>query len=69
MQQKLPKLYCPTVRKKCSSDQENLLKFEVEGREFAKILRSLGKFIQTVVTEWSGFDKIEQFKLKKNIGI
>ena len=27
-------------KKKCSSDQEKLLKFEAEGREFAKCLRS-----------------------------
>ena len=32
----------------CSSDRENILKFEVEGREFAKILRSLEQFVQTV---------------------
>ena len=32
----LPKLFCPTVRKKCSSDQEKRLKFEAEGREFTK---------------------------------
>ena len=36
------------MRKKCSSDQEELLKFEAEGREFEKILRSLEQFIQTV---------------------
>ena len=29
---------------KCSSDQEKLLKFEAEGREFAKILRSLEQY-------------------------
>ena len=29
------------MRKNCSSDQEKLLKFESEGREFAKFLRSL----------------------------
>ena len=29
------------MRKKCSSDSEKLLKFKAEGREFAKILRSL----------------------------
>ena len=34
--------------KKCSSDREKLLKFEAEGREFAKFLRSLEQFIQTV---------------------
>ena len=44
----LPKLFKPTVRKKCSSDQEKLLKFEAEGREFAKFLKSLEQFIQTV---------------------
>ena len=44
----LPKLFCPTVRKNCSSDRENLLRFEAEGREFANILRSLEQFIQTV---------------------
>ena len=36
------------MRKKNSSDQEKLLKFEAEGREFANILRSLKQFIQTV---------------------
>jgi len=39
-----------TVRKNCSSDQEKLLKFKAEGREFAKFLRSLEKFIHTVRT-------------------
>ena len=32
----------------CSSDQEKHLKFEAEGREFAKFLKSLGQFAQTV---------------------
>ena len=36
------------MRKKCFNDRENFLKFEAEGREFAKILRSLEQFIQTV---------------------
>ena len=45
----LPKLFWPTtVRKNCSSDREKLLKFKAEGREFAKCLRSLEQFIQTV---------------------
>ena len=44
----LSKLFLPTVRKKCSSDREKLLKFETEGREFAKFLRSLEQFIQTI---------------------
>ena len=35
------------MRKKCSSDQEKLLKFKAEGREFANFLRSLEQFIQT----------------------
>ena len=39
----LPKLFWPTVRKK-----DKLLKFEAEGHEFAKFLRSLEQFIQTV---------------------
>ena len=44
-----PKLFWPAVRKKWSSDWEKLLKFESEGREFAKKkLRSLEQFIQTV---------------------
>jgi hypothetical protein len=33
-----------TVRKNCYSDLENCLKFKAEGREFAKILRSLKQF-------------------------
>ena len=44
----LAKLSWPTVRKNCSSDREKVLKFEAEGRELAKILRSLEQFIQTV---------------------
>ena len=36
------------MRKNCSSDQEFFLKFKAEGREFAKILRPLEQFIQTV---------------------
>ena len=37
----LPKLFWPTVGKKNSSDRGRLLKFEADGREFAKFLRSL----------------------------
>ena len=44
----LPKLFWPTVRKNCCSDRENVLKFEAEGWEFAKFLRSLEQFIQRV---------------------
>ena len=44
----LPELFWPTVRKKCSIDREELLKFKVEGQEFSKFLRSLEQFIQTV---------------------
>ena len=36
------------MRKKCSNDREKLLKFEAEGREFAKFVRSLEQFIQTI---------------------
>ena len=35
----------------CSNDQEKLLKFESEGREFAKFLRSQEQFIQTVKSQ------------------
>ena len=44
----LAKLFRPTVRKNGSKIEKNLLKFEAEGREFAKILRLLEQFIQTV---------------------
>ena len=33
----LPKLFWPAMRKNCSSDREKILKFEAEGREFAKV--------------------------------
>ena len=36
------------MRKNCSTDREKLLKFEAEGREFAKNLRSVEQFIQAV---------------------
>ena len=36
------------MRKNCSSDSEKLLKIEAGGGEFAKFLRSLQQFIQTV---------------------
>ena len=52
----LPKLFWPTVRKKCSSDREKLLKFEAAGREFAKFLRSLNRTIYSNnFLEQSGF--------------
>ena len=67
------------MRRNCSSDQEKLLKFEAQGQEFTKILRSLEKFIQKVkgqniflVTEcffnlsWRFLisNELEQFKFK-----
>ena len=73
------------MRKNCSSDRENFLKFEAEGREFAKNLRSLEQFVQTVkdqkISDQNTFltcswrflrsNKLEQleFKLEKIIGI
>ena len=36
------------MRKSCSSDGEKLLNLEAEGRAFAKFLRSLEQYIQTV---------------------
>ena len=38
----LPKLFWHTVRKNASSDQEKLLKFEAEGREFCKLFEITG---------------------------
>ena len=35
------------MRKNCAIDQEKLLKFEAEDREFENFLRSLEQFIQT----------------------
>ena len=37
-----------TAEQNCSSDREKVLKFKAEGQEFAKFLRSLEQFIQTV---------------------
>ena len=42
------KLLWSTERKNCPSEREKLLKFEAEGGEFAKFLRSLEKFNWTV---------------------
>ena len=41
------------MRKNYSSDQEKLLKFEAKGQEFAKVLRSLEQFIQTVKGQYN----------------
>ena len=68
------------MRKNCSSDREKYLKFEAEGQEFAKFLRSLEQFIQTVkgqnnflTCSWRflRYNELEQleFKLEKIIGI
>ena len=42
------KIVLTYFEKKCSSDPKKVLKFVAEGREFAKYLRSLEQFIQTV---------------------
>ena len=55
-----PELLWPTVRRKCSSDQEKLLKFEAEGREFAKYLRSL----KSVQFRWKSADVILKRTIK-----
>ena len=49
----LPKFFWPTVRKNCSSDWENFLKFKAEDWEFEKKLRSLEQFIQTVKGQYN----------------
>ena len=36
------------MRKNYFSDREKLLKFQTEGREFARFLKSIEQFIQTV---------------------
>ena len=36
------------MRKNCSSDREKHLELEAENREFAKILKSVEQFIETV---------------------
>ena len=36
------------MKENCSSDRDKLLKLEAKGQEFAKILRSVEQFIQTV---------------------
>ena len=58
-------------KKKCSSDREKLLKFEAEGRKFAKILRSLEQnAFLTCSLRFFRCNKIEnlEFKLEKIIG-
>ena len=50
------------MRKNCSSDRENILKFKAGGQEFAKLLRSLEKFIQTVKDQ-NSFGNIMLFSL------
>ena len=47
------KLFWLTVRKLWSSNQERLLKFKAEGQEFAKSLRSLDQFVQTVKGQYN----------------
>ena len=66
------------MRKNCYSDREKHLKFEAEGREFAKVLKSLEQFIQTVEGQnnfrnrmlvTGCFSDLIQFKLEKIIAI
>ena len=52
----LPKLFWPTVRKKCSSDREKNLKFEAEGWEFAK-------HFEMTRTIYSNNERSEEFLL------
>ena len=41
------------MRKNYSGDRGKLLKLEAEGREFAKILRSLEKFVRTMKGQYN----------------
>ena len=45
---KMEMVFCYLLREKIVLVREKLLKFEAEGREFAKILRSLEQFVLTV---------------------
>ena len=56
----LPKLFWPTVRKNCSSDREKLLKFEAEGRECAKFLRSLKPLQNKKGQKYLGYPRKKQ---------
>ena len=47
------------MRKICSSDREKLMKYEVEGQEYAKVLKSLNRTI------YLNSERSEQF-LKQN---
>ena len=53
-----PKLFWPSMRKNCSSDREKLWKFEAEGLEFAKFLRSLEQFFQTLKDEYNIWNRM-----------
>ena len=44
----LSKLFWPTVRKNCPSDRDIFLRYETEDRKFARFLKSIELFIQTV---------------------
>ena len=59
----LPKLFSPIARKKCSSDQEKLLKFDAEGRELCAFFASIWeilKIIQNSNWEWLVASKLER---------
>ena len=58
------------MRKNCSSDQEKLLKFEAEGQEFAKFVRSLDQFLQTVEGQIIFFSRVPNMTgvLNKSVG-
>ena len=49
------KIVLTYYEKNCSSDREKLLKFEAEGREFAKFLRYLEQLIQTIINGNSAY--------------
>ena len=50
--------------KNCSSDREFFLKFEAEGREFAKILRSLEQFIYLTERSYQFLKHIGTIKIE-----
>ena len=58
------------MSKKCSSDREKLLKFEAEGRDFAKILRSLelsSRFLTRTVHSKNLEEKDGQTRVRRSV--
>ena len=53
-----PKLIWPSGRKKCSNDKERHLKFETEGQEITRFLRSQAQFFLSVKAHYHFWNRI-----------